>query len=60
MEFYGAVLGMNGRQIKDRMAAIVEFAELEKKMEDHRRELSGDIKDMPAQIIALLKNTDAI
>jgi len=33
VEFYGAVLGMNARQVKDRMAAIVEFAELGEKMD---------------------------
>ena len=33
VEFYGAVLGMNGRQIRERMDAIVEFAELAKKMD---------------------------
>ena len=30
------------------------------KMEDNRRELSEDIKNMPSQIIALLKNTKVI
>ena len=35
-------------------------AELEARMEAHRGELSRDIKEMPAQIIMLLKNTDAI
>lgn len=34
--------------------------ELETRMEAHRRELSQDLKDMPARIIALLKDTDAI
>ncbi len=33
VEFYGAVLGMNARQIKERMDAIEEFAELQGKMD---------------------------
>jgi ABC-type polysaccharide/polyol phosphate transport system ATPase subunit len=33
VEFYGAVLGMNARQIAERMDAIVTFAELEEKMD---------------------------
>ena len=33
VEFYGAVLGMNARQIRERMAAIEEFAELKEKMD---------------------------
>ena len=33
VEFYGAVLGMNARQIEDRMDRIVEFAELKEKMD---------------------------
>jgi ABC-type polysaccharide/polyol phosphate transport system ATPase subunit len=32
-EFYGAVLGMTARQLTERMASIVEFAELEEKMD---------------------------
>jgi ABC-type polysaccharide/polyol phosphate transport system ATPase subunit len=33
VEFYGAVLGMNARQIRDQMDRIVEFAELKEKMD---------------------------
>ncbi|MCW3096476.1 MAG: ABC-type polysaccharide/polyol phosphate transport system, ATPase component [Chthonomonadaceae bacterium] len=33
VQFYGAVLGMNGRQIRDRMDSIEEFAELKDKMD---------------------------
>ena len=33
VEFYGAVLGMNARQIRERMDQIVEFAELKEKMD---------------------------
>lgn len=33
VEFYGAVLGLNARQIEEKMDAIVEFAELEAKMD---------------------------
>lgn len=33
VEFYGAVLGMNARQIRERMDEIVEFAELKEKMD---------------------------
>ena len=34
--------------------------ELEGKMEANRKELAQDIKDMPGQLVALLKNTSAI
>ncbi len=33
VEFYGAVLGMNARQIRDRLDQIIEFAELQDKMD---------------------------
>lgn len=33
VEFYGAVLGMNARQIRDRLDQIIDFAELKEKMD---------------------------